>query len=113
MTLGVVMRSGLCLVLLQACYRVDSPGSVGDSQADASTSDGDRSAGEPCNDGTGATSCCPPDVVAGGTCSYEYPSCYTRCSFAANSGTQGTRVGFYCVGGMWVAGHGLFPCARQ
>lgn len=56
-----------------------------------------------CNDGTGATNCCGPSVASGAACSDSGLSCWSACS-------QGYRSQFGCGGGIWNAGHGLYPC---
>jgi hypothetical protein len=56
----------------------------------------------PCNDGTGNLDCCPPEAVAGGPCDVDV-TCQTACA----GGFRGDR---FCSGGVWGAGHGLFPC---
>lgn len=61
----------------------------------------------PCNDGTGAADCCPPEAAEGAACDVSVP----RCS------RGGCRAGFesylYCGGGTWSAGKGLFPCGAD
>jgi len=55
-----------------------------------------------CNDGTGDADCCPESATSGASCNSDTP-CWTRCS----SGLGGEMS---CSGGIWSAGHGLFPC---
>jgi hypothetical protein len=55
-----------------------------------------------CNDGTGATDCCPDGAMSGAPCSSD-STCWTRCS-------NGFRGEMSCSGGTWIAGHGLFQC---
>jgi hypothetical protein len=99
----------LCLALWCACHSGASPTDVSPSGA------GDDVAATrvACDDGTGATDCCPNGTVAGGNCSAGNSICYSRCVFADDASTQGTRNEFSCPGGTWLAGHGLFPCMRQ
>ena len=56
-----------------------------------------------CNDSTGDLACCPADAVEGASCSATATPCGTRC-------VQGVHGHMYCSGGVWGAGHGLFPC---
>jgi hypothetical protein len=64
-----------------------------------------------CNDGTGATDCCPGSSTAE-TCSNEGLRCWTACSFASASTNAGFRGQKFCGGGQWAVGMGLFPCSR-
>jgi hypothetical protein len=82
-------------------------------EASAADSDTDTPVARPCDDGTGATDCCPSGAVAGGTCDGAISTCYSRCAFSDGSATQGTRSEFSCIQGLWLAGHGLFPCASS
>ena len=56
-----------------------------------------------CADGTGRHDCCPFDVTAMPCCDPTL-QCRTRCSSAGYSSR------YYCSGGTWLAGLGLFPC---
>jgi len=64
-----------------------------------------------CDDGTGNTDCCSPAPVPGAACTAASDTCWTSCSFTSpDSATDGERSEYSCSGGIWVAGHGLFPC---
>jgi hypothetical protein len=65
-----------------------------------------------CNDGTGATDCCPTGAAGGASCSVA-GACFTRCTFFGDGSSQGWRGHLACSGGTWTAGHGLFPCSRK
>jgi hypothetical protein len=65
-----------------------------------------------CADETGAADCCPAEAHAGGACSLSGITCWTRCRFASREADAGTRARLSCSDGVWVAGHGLFPCQR-
>jgi hypothetical protein len=56
--------------------------------------------------------CCPQGTVSGAVCPSTISLCYTRCVFADDAATQGIRSEFSCSGGVWTAGHGVFPCSR-
>jgi hypothetical protein len=131
-------RCCLCLFLASACHGAEAPSTAGggtspgpggdaalsdgqpdvdaqegpDAQAE-SPSDGGAATGEACNDGTGAWDCCPAGAVGGESCAGASSTCSTRCSFADDAATQGTRSYLYCSGGTWLSGHGLFPCSRR
>jgi len=119
-----MLRGYACVVFLCACHSHSLPASKSDSavvpissldtggSSDAA-GDGGTGRGEVCNDGTGAMDCCPAGTVSGGDCPVDNLTCYSQCAFPTNTSTQGTRTGFYCSSGTWLAGHGLFPCARQ
>jgi hypothetical protein len=80
---------------------------------DAGGGDGTVPAGEACNDGTGSSDCCPSGVTPGTACPTDGFACYDRCSFPDGAAHEGTRGAYSCAGGLWSAGHGLFPCLRQ
>jgi hypothetical protein len=65
----------------------------------------------PCEDGTGATDCCPTGATSGGACSTSATVCWTACELSPDAG-QGLRSEMTCSGEQWTAGHGLFPCSR-
>jgi hypothetical protein len=67
----------------------------------------------PCDDGTGATDCCPSGVSSGGACATSATVCWTACDFSISiaDASQGYRSEMTCSGGHWTAGHGLFPCS--
>ena len=79
---------------------------------DAGASGDAASATQPCNDGTGATDCCPSDAAPGGACVPEI-TCWTQCTFRTPGMGQGWRSSMACTSGQWIAGHGLFPCYRS
>jgi hypothetical protein len=56
-----------------------------------------------CDDGTGNVDCCGPAVGGAAICGATGAQCWTQCR-------QGLRGHYYCSGGVWLAGHGLFPC---
>jgi hypothetical protein len=66
-----------------------------------------------CNDGTGATDCCPVGTQSGGMCAAVGVSCWTECLFDAPDAGEGLHGQFVCTPSGWTAGHGLFPCARD
>jgi hypothetical protein len=95
---------------------------VGDAGTDAAPEAGSTDAGvdpssatQACNDGTGATDCCPVDggiPSSGALCSPIGLDCCTPCfSFLPDSG-QGFRVQKFCTSAGWNSGHGLFACNR-
>lgn len=65
-----------------------------------------------CEDGTGATDCCPSEATSGGRCSISETVCWTACEFSTPDASQGFHSEMTCSGGRWTAGHGLFPCSR-
>ena len=87
-------------------------GDASQGRTDGST---DAAAGlVPCDDGTGATDCCPQGSVSGATCAISATSCWTGCDFSMSiaAASQGYRSEMSCTDGHWMAGHGLFPCSR-
>src|SRR5215831_18102780 len=64
---------------------------------------------QPCDDGTGASDCCPMGAASGGECSTSGFLCWTRCSPPNDAGAERLRGQLACGGSMWIAGHGLFP----
>jgi hypothetical protein len=65
-----------------------------------------------CNDGTGATDCCPVDgsiPTPGAPCSPVGLRCWTQCFSFTDSG-QGVHVQKFCTSAGWNSGHGLFAC---
>lgn len=72
------------------------------------TKSADSGVVEPCQDGTADTSCCVASVRAGDPCSTPDATCDTRC--VVDDGGAGSRSRMSCTGGVWTAGHGLFPC---
>jgi hypothetical protein len=79
---------------------------------DASVAVDASSATQTCNDGTGATDCCPSDAASGGACAPGI-TCWTQCTFGTSDTGQGWRGSMSCTSGRWIAGHGLFPCYRS
>lgn len=61
---------------------------------------------EECNDGTGRSDCCSDKVVSNTACGAAPLECFTPCE-------HGYRGHFVCSGGVWLAGHGLFPCGSD
>jgi hypothetical protein len=82
--------------------------------ANDASDDAGEDAGVSCDDGTGATNCCPANAAEGVACdSTVFTSvCLTRCGFASPDASMGYREDMQCSQGMWNAGLGLLPCER-
>jgi hypothetical protein len=87
---------------------LDAGASFADTAAETASS-----GAQPCDDGTGATDCCPVGAKDLTACANPGLSCWTRCRFASPDSGQGVRSQLECISGSWLAGHGLFPCRRD
>jgi hypothetical protein len=78
---------------------------------DAGGTDADAGSAETiaCDDGTGATNCCPLSAIVDTACSAEGLTCRTVCLPTLNGGYQSQR---FCKGGRWAGGQGLFACGK-
>jgi hypothetical protein len=82
--------------------------------ANVASDDAGGDASVSCDDGTGATNCCPANVAEGVACDSTIftSACLRRCSFASPDASTGYRSSMQCVQGMWNPGMGLLPCER-
>jgi hypothetical protein len=62
-----------------------------------------------CNDGTGATNCCPTSAIVDTPCSAEGSIYRTACMPTINGGYQTQQ---FCKGGRWAGGLGLLACGK-
>jgi hypothetical protein len=112
---GVVAMLSLALLpLTPGCggRTLQAPGSAsGEDPADTgSATEPPSETLQPCDDGTGASNCCPMEAVAGGECATTGLLCWTRCLPPSDDGAAVFHGQLACTGSMWIAGHGLFPC---